>query len=195
MEDLYQILGVQKTATADEIKSAYRKLAMKYHPDKNPGDKNAEEMFKKISAAYDVLGDSTKRNQYDSYGSSSYSGYGNRSSGYGSSGQYWNSGTWGQETQDDFDPFAQWFRYASSQGANTSNSGRTSYTFYTRRAPQQTKFERFLDFVKNIFFVLIGLFVLQRLWWLLFPFTPLLGISLIASGFTGIGRSLRGFFK
>ena len=65
MDDFYEVLGVPKTASADEIKKAYRKLAFKYHPDKNPGDKNAEEMFKKITAAYDVLGDETKRRQYD----------------------------------------------------------------------------------------------------------------------------------
>ena len=68
MEDLYKVLGVEKTATQDEIKSAYRKLAMKYHPDRNPGDKAAEEKFKSITAAYDVLGDETKRRQYDDYG-------------------------------------------------------------------------------------------------------------------------------
>ena len=68
MEDLYAVLGVSKDASQDEIKSAYRKLAMKYHPDRNPGNKEAEEKFKNISAAYDVLGDETKRRSYDSYG-------------------------------------------------------------------------------------------------------------------------------
>ena len=63
MEDLYKILEVEKTATADQIKKAYRELAMKYHPDRNPGDTVAEEKFKKISAAYSVLGDETKRKQ------------------------------------------------------------------------------------------------------------------------------------
>ena len=66
MNDYYDILGVPRTATADEIKKAYRKLAVKYHPDKNPGDAAAEEMFKKINTAYDVLGDEEKRRQYDS---------------------------------------------------------------------------------------------------------------------------------
>ena len=55
--DYYEVLGVAKTATADEIKSAYRKLAMKYHPDRNPGDKAAEEKFKEAAEAYDVLHD------------------------------------------------------------------------------------------------------------------------------------------
>ena len=67
--EYYQILGVAKTASADEIKKAYRKLALKYHPDKNPGDKNAEDKFKEISEAYAVLSDPEKRQQYDTFGS------------------------------------------------------------------------------------------------------------------------------
>jgi molecular chaperone DnaJ len=63
--DLYSVLGVDKKASPDEIKKAYRKLARKYHPDTNPGDTQAEERFKEISAAYDVLGDPDKRKQYD----------------------------------------------------------------------------------------------------------------------------------
>ena len=74
MNDYYQILGVSKNATTDEIKKAYRNLAFKYHPDRNPGDKAAEEKFKQISAAYDVLGDEAKRKNYDlgGYSESSY---------------------------------------------------------------------------------------------------------------------------
>ena len=68
-EDYYQVLGVDKKATADEIKKAYRKLALKWHPDKNPNNKGAEEKFKKISEAYAVLSDAEKRQQYDQFGS------------------------------------------------------------------------------------------------------------------------------
>ncbi len=67
-EDYYKTLGVDKKATADEIKKAYRKLAVKYHPDKNPGNKAAEEKFKQISEAYAVLSDPEKRKQYDNVG-------------------------------------------------------------------------------------------------------------------------------
>lgn len=67
-QDYYKILGVERNASADDIKKAYRKFAMKYHPDRNPGDKNAEEMFKKGSEAYEVLSDPAKRQRYDQYG-------------------------------------------------------------------------------------------------------------------------------
>ncbi|HVE84679.1 MAG TPA: DnaJ domain-containing protein, partial [Myxococcales bacterium] len=60
-EDFYQLLGVPRTAPAEEIKKAYRKLAKKYHPDMNPGNKSAEEKFKQISVAFDVLNDPKKR--------------------------------------------------------------------------------------------------------------------------------------
>ena len=67
-KDFYASLGVAKTATHDEIKAAYRKLALKYHPDRNPGNKEAEEKFKEISHAYDTLSDEKKRKQYDQFG-------------------------------------------------------------------------------------------------------------------------------
>jgi curved DNA-binding protein len=68
-KDYYQILGITKDASTDEIKKAYRKLAMQYHPDKNPGNKAAEERFKEITEAHEVLGDPEKRNKYDRMGS------------------------------------------------------------------------------------------------------------------------------
>ena len=71
--DYYKILGVDKKAGSEDIKKAYRKLALKYHPDKNPGNKDAEEKFKKINEAYAVLSDSEKRKQYDSFGSDTFS--------------------------------------------------------------------------------------------------------------------------
>ncbi|MEM8642929.1 MAG: DnaJ C-terminal domain-containing protein [Cyanobacteria bacterium P01_G01_bin.54] len=67
-KDYYAILGVNKTASADEIKKAFRKLALKYHPDRNPGDKAAEARFKEASEAYEVLSDSEKRQKYDQFG-------------------------------------------------------------------------------------------------------------------------------
>jgi len=70
--EYYEVLGVSKTATADEIKKAYRKLALKFHPDKNPDNAEAEAKFKKISEAYAVLSDAKKREEYDTYGSAGF---------------------------------------------------------------------------------------------------------------------------
>src|SRR6516162_2160653 len=67
-QDYYELLGVSKKATAKDIRAAFRKLARKYHPDLNPGDKSAEEKFKQIQEAYDVLSDSKKRQMYDQHG-------------------------------------------------------------------------------------------------------------------------------
>ena len=66
--DYYEVLGVSKSATADEIKKAYRKKAMEYHPDRNPGNAEAEEKFKEAAEAYDVLSDANKKARYDQYG-------------------------------------------------------------------------------------------------------------------------------
>lgn len=74
--DYYEILGVSKSASDDEIKKAYRKLAVKYHPDKNPGDKEAEEKFKEISEAHEVLSDKQKRARYDQFGHAGVGGAG-----------------------------------------------------------------------------------------------------------------------
>jgi DnaJ-class molecular chaperone len=117
-EDLYETLGVSKTATADEIKKAYRNLAFKYHPDRNPGDKTAEEKFKAINGAYSVLGDETKRAQYDRFGSSE-NVYNTQSQ----QQQYSydrSNGTYGSD-----DEFWQWF----SGNAQNSDSQQKRYTY------------------------------------------------------------------
>lgn len=71
-QDYYEVLGVARTASQDEIKKAYRKLAMQYHPDKNPGDAKAEDMFKKAAEAYEVLGNQEKRAKYDRFGHAAF---------------------------------------------------------------------------------------------------------------------------
>ncbi len=73
-EDYYGLLGVARNATAAEIKSAYRKLAMKYHPDRNPGNKEAETKFRSINSAYEALSDDKKRKLYDQYGEAGVNG-------------------------------------------------------------------------------------------------------------------------
>ncbi|MDG1397642.1 MAG: molecular chaperone DnaJ [Polaribacter sp.] len=73
-QDFYEILGISKSASKAEIKKAYRKMAIKYHPDKNPGDTNAEESFKKAAEAYEVLSDENKKARYDQYGHAAFDG-------------------------------------------------------------------------------------------------------------------------
>ena len=113
-KDFYQTLGVAKEATADEIKKAYRKLAMKYHPDRNPDDASSEERFKEVSEAYAVLSDDDKRKRYDTVGDSGFhqqfstedilrdfniddilSQFGMKSSGWGGGGSGWGGGARG----------------------------------------------------------------------------------------------------
>ncbi|MDK2857942.1 MAG: molecular chaperone DnaJ [Verrucomicrobiota bacterium] len=85
--DYYEVLGVDRGASADDIKKAYRKLAIKYHPDQNPGDKVAEEKFKEVSEAYEVLSDPSKRQQYDQFGHAAFgAGRGGGAGGFGGGG-------------------------------------------------------------------------------------------------------------
>ncbi len=116
VKNLYQVLGVNKDATENEIKSAYRKLARKYHPDLNKDDKNAAEKFKEISCAYDILGDKEKRKKYDNneidadgkptgFGAGGFSG-----GGFGGSGNY------RTYTQEGFGPQGAGFDFSSIFG-------------------------------------------------------------------------------
>lgn len=99
--DYYEVLGVSKTATPAELKSAYRKLAIKYHPDKNPGDKEAEEKFKEAAEAYDVLSNPDKRARYDQFGAAAFDG----SAGGGQGGYYGG----GMNMEDIFSQFGDIF--------------------------------------------------------------------------------------
>lgn len=99
--DYYEVLGVDKTATPDEIKKAYRKLAIKYHPDRNPGDKSAEEKFKEAAEAYDVLSDPEKKQKYDQFGHSM------GPQGFGGGGGYYSGG--GMSMEDIFSQFGDIF--------------------------------------------------------------------------------------
>ncbi len=194
--DFYHVLGVPKTASADEIKKAYRKLALKYHPDQNPGNKVAEDKFKEINAAYSVLGDEQKRAQYDRYGSADAYASSN------SQRQAYNSGTYSN------DPFWDWFTQQTT--ASSENSGytyrwsssenpfkqegenyRTGNSFFRRRETKRvTKKEAFSMLFRNIITFAAGA-LLFRPSLVLFPMGPVLCISAIISGIGGTIRSVR----
>ena len=99
--DFYDVLGVTKSASAEEIKKAYRKMAIKYHPDKNPGDKQAEDKFKEAAEAYEILSNGEKKQRYDHYG---HAGVGGASQGGG--GGY---GGGGMNMEDIFSQFGDIF--------------------------------------------------------------------------------------
>jgi len=115
--DFYEILGVSKSSTQDEIKKAYRKVAMQYHPDRNPGDKSAEDKFKQAAEAYEILSDSDKRAQYDRFGHQAFS------PGRGGGGGY--SGG-GMNMDDIFSQFGDIFGDDSPFGSFFGGGGRSS---------------------------------------------------------------------
>ena len=115
--DYYDVLGVNKSANPEELKSAYRKLAVKYHPDKNPGDKSAEDKFKEASEAYGVLSDKSKKENYDNFGHAAFENGGGGQGGFG--------GFSGADFSDIFEDFFGDFGGGrrSSRGRNSNNRG------------------------------------------------------------------------
>ncbi|MFN7913430.1 MAG: DnaJ domain-containing protein, partial [Bacteroidota bacterium] len=110
--DYYEILEIQKNASEDEIKKAYRKMAIKYHPDKNPGDKAAEEKFKEAAEAYEVLSNPEKRQRYNQFG---HAGVGGASGGGGFNGG-------GMDMDDIFSQFGDIFGGAFGFGGGSGGS-------------------------------------------------------------------------
>lgn len=195
MDDLYSVLGVSRSASADEIKRAYREAAFKYHPDRNPGNSAAEEQFKKINAAYAVLGDEKKRAEYDRGGYSDPFAEQNTTGGYERYNPY---GT-------DQDPFEAWFGSAGGQysrhqytyryGANGWQ--RTSAEYDENRdyyAPQYTKRDAAALLLRSILLFFLGTF-LFRMFWFIIPFGPLLSIGIIINGAVGALKAIQVFFK
>ena len=116
--DYYDVLGVNKSASPEELKSAYRKLAVKYHPDKNPGDKAAEDKFKEAREAYGILSDKSKKENYDNFGHAAFENGGGSRGGFG--------GFSGADFSDIFEDFFGDFGGGgrrSSRGRNSSNRG------------------------------------------------------------------------
>ena len=118
--DYYEVLGVEKNANADEIKKAYRKAAIKYHPDKNPGDKEAEERFKEAAEAYDVLSNPDKRARYDQFGHAGMNG--------GAAGGGFGGGFGGFSMEDIFSQFGDIFggRFGGGFGGGQSRGSQVN---------------------------------------------------------------------
>ncbi|MBR3973662.1 MAG: molecular chaperone DnaJ [Oscillospiraceae bacterium] len=129
--DYYEVLGVEKTATPDEIKKAYRKAAMKYHPDRNPDNKEAEEKFKEVGEAYEVLSDEGKRARYDQFGFAGVDPtYGAGAGGYGGGfgGGFGGFGDFG----DLGDIFGSFFGGGSTRSSSTANAPRRGENVMSR---------------------------------------------------------------
>ena len=127
--DYYEVLGVKKDSSAEEIKKAYRKAAMKYHPDRNPGDKEAEAKFKEVGEAYEVLSDDGKRSRYDQFGFAGVDpnyGAGAGGAGYGPGG-FGGFGGFG----DFGDIFSEFFGGGSSRGGTSQNAPRRGENIMT----------------------------------------------------------------
>ena len=195
MSNYYETLGVAKTATADEIKKAYRTLAFKYHPDRNPGNAEAEEKFKQISAAYDVLGDEAKRRQYDmGYSTDSYSSSqtaGNQQ--YQRQYQYTYSNPFGD------DNFWEWFNSAQFRSRNQQTQNTNNYYNqydYSNRTSNEPETKR--DYFSQLFLKALQTFVgftFFRFSWIIIPFGPIICIGVIVNGVSGVIKALKGLFR
>lgn len=174
MENYYDILGVPKTASEDEIKKAYRSLAFKYHPDRNPDNPQAEEKLKQINAAYDVLGDETKRKNYDlgGYSSNSYQ----QSSSYDNAYQ----NAWNQNTYNNY----RQYRYTYNQGNQ-----------YDEQEDQRerSRSEWFGMFAGKLVQTLFGVMMFRISFFI--PFGFLICIGVIANGVSGCAMSLKGLLR
>lgn len=188
MSNYYDVLGVQKNASSDEIKKAYRSLAFKYHPDRNPGDKTAEEKFKEINTAYDILGDETKRRNYDLTGQTNYS---NQSYNYNT---YRNTSYTGNPFTDE-DTFWEWFTNAqnSSNYSRYQNTNR-NYSNYKNRRQNLSRSEYVSYLIRKLLQTVIGYFVLTRLFFM-FPIGPIFGILISIDGIRGAITAIKGLFQ
>lgn len=170
--DYYKILGVEKTASADDIKKAYRKLAFKYHPDRNQGDTDAEEKFKQVNEAYDVLGDEQKRKNYDL------------------GGQYYSSSYNGNSYSENQNPFGdeqfwQWFSQAQQNDQNNQTYSNEEYKQYYRKNYnyRETKSQLWANFFIRLVEAILGVLFLRISF--IIPFGGLICLVMIFRGVTG----------
>ncbi len=185
MKDYYEVLGVSKDATADEIKKAYRKLAFEYHPDRNAGNAVAEEKFKEINAAYDVLGDESKKRNYDNSGYSEQP-YAQQSQNAGRY-QYTYSSPFG----NDEETFWSWFNNSSTENRNeetkhyeynwANNSNKRQN--YTKKSLWSSLFAKALQAVVGVFMLRFSYFI---------PFGFIICIAVIINGVVGVFSSIKG---
>jgi len=144
-KDYYELLEVKKGVSADELKKAYRKLAMQYHPDKNPGDKAAEQKFKEISEAYDVLKDDQKRAAYDRFGHSAVDGSMGGGGGAGASGF-----DFGASFHDIFEDFFSDLSGSRRGGSSSNNSVKGADLRYNLEIKMEEAFKGKQETVKVI---------------------------------------------
>lgn len=182
MNNYYDILGVSKTATADEIKKAYRTLAFKYHPDRNPGDSAAEEKFKQINSAYDVLGDETKRRQYDLGGYSENAQNANQS--YQRQYQYTYENPFGED-------FWQWAQSRSQKQNQDENQSYYEYSNYQNETPTEKGY--FVKFLLKLLQIFASFFMFRISYYI--PFGFIICIGVFANGLVGAISSFRGFIN
>lgn len=180
MTDYYEVLGVSKNATADEIKKAYRNLAFKYHPDRNAGDSAAEEKFKQINAAYDVLGDEAKRRNYD-LGYSDYNAYGSQYSG-------------AEQAQYEQDPFYQWFNQGAGNSRSYGNYNGWNYTYRRRSQKHHTRRDWWSMLLSKAAQTFFGLLFFRYAVYLL-PFGFFIWLGVMSNGITGIFTAVRGLVR
>ena len=187
MDDLYSELGVDKSASAEEIKKAYRNLAFKYHPDRNEGNKAAEDKFKRINEAYSVLGDEGKRRQYDLYGSSSSQSYSSGSQGSGP-GYGQSYGTYGSyEWASGDSAFWEFFRQA--ENSRNSSDGKNTYTWTTRNTnTKYTRKQGVTMLLNGLLQAIAGFAFFDLLMW----FLPI-NIICLCIGVKGIVNAFRSF--
>lgn len=206
MDDYYSVLGVDKGASQDEIKKAFRTQAFKYHPDQHPDDPHAETQFKKVNEAYSILGDEQKRSQYDmGYGSSSQNGY----NPYGQSP--FGQNPFGQNPFGQENPYGQSEYYGQNAQNNQQNSGynpfgesfnpfgsRTYYYRYKKPKSRRNYSYKTLIFeiIKNLMMIVfgVGFFFVFRgliLCWLISFMTVVSGVNGLTEAFRLLFAKIR----